>query len=45
MSLLEAAEPGADQLDHEEQLVGEAVRPADGHTGPEDAALHFERDH
>ena len=45
MSVLDATEPGSDQLDHEEQLVGEAVRPADGHTGPEDAALHIEPDH
>ena len=45
MSLLEAKEPGSDQLGHEEQFVGEAVRPADGHTDPEDAALHIEPDH
>lgn len=45
MSLLEATEPGSDQLDDEEQLVGEPVRPADGNTEPEDAALHIEPDH
>lgn len=43
MSLLD--ETDSDEVDTEPELLGRAVRPADGTVGPEDAALHLEPDH
>jgi hypothetical protein len=35
-------ESGPDQLDVEEELLGEKSSPDDGYVGPEDAAMHVE---
>lgn len=42
--LLEPGEAGPDQIDDEEELIGEDARPADGVVGPEAAALHIDSD-
>jgi hypothetical protein len=41
-SLLSEDESGPDQLDVEEELLGEKSSPDDGYVGPEDAAMHVE---